>query len=361
MIGRKTQIVMAALALAFSAGQASAQIIVPGLPLTPKAGGLPLDLLKLQQLQLKQLQELQKQIPGGNLPGIGGLLPQDLNKLQEAQRKQLEELLKQIEGINPNLAQPNGRVHFNTAGGGLKWGGMKLGSVTPKDREDLGLPDMEGLAIVAVDPNSDAEKAGVKAKDILVKINGKPVPNDGAGLEKLVKDLNAEKFDIVVLRDGKEETLKGTQMPALVQNNPIGGGGRAGGIQIRNGFMLRGFQITPRPNPNQPKLPMAGIPLQNSSSDINVNGTRIIRKQRGADFTGEFSKDDLRINVGGVIENGAAKVTDITVQDGKDTKKFTSIADAPANYRVIIEQLLPSANRNLVPNIPGIRPKLDDA
>ncbi len=359
MSGRKTRIALATFAIAFSAGQASAQIIVPGLPLTPKVGGLPLDLLKLQQLKLKQLQDLQKQIPDG----IGEL--QDLQKLQEAQRKQLDELLKQIQQINPGFVQPNGRVPFNTAGSGLRWGGMKLGSVTPKDREDLGLPDMEGLAIVVVDPDSAAEKAGVKAKDILVKINGKPVPNDGAGLEKLVKDMNAEKFDIVVLRDGKEETLKGTQMPALVQNNPIGGGGRAG-IQIRNGFMIRGFPIAPRPNPKQPKQPMAnpdgaGIPLQNSSSDIDENGIKISRKQRGADFTGEFSKDDLRISVIGVIVNGAVKVTNITMQDGKDTKKFTSIADAPANYRVIIEQLLPSANRNLVPNIPGIRPKLDDA
>ena len=369
MFGRTITVAIAAFALAFSARQASAQIIAPGLPLNPKAGGgLPLEIQQLQLKQLKQLMELQKQLPGllpGEIfPGIDGL-PQDLNKLQEAQRKQLEELRKQIEQINPGFAQPNGLP--NKAGGGLRWGGMKLGSVTPKDRENLGLPEMEGLAIVGVDANSAAEKAGVKANDILVKVNGKPVPNDGAGFEKLVKDLNADKFDIIVIRDGKEETLKGTQMPGLVQNNPIGGN-RPGGFQIRpgglGGLMFRGIQINPRINPAQPKQPNGkpqGIPLQNSSSDININGTRIGRRQRGAEFSGEYSKDELKINVTGMIENGAAKVAEITVQDGNETKKYNSIADAPANYRVIVEQLLPSANRNLIPQIPGLNPKLDDA
>ncbi len=369
MFGRTITVAIAAFALAFSASPASAQIIAPGLPLNPKAGGgLPLELQQLQLMQLKQLMELQKQLPGllpGEIfPGIDGL-PQDLNKLQEAQRKQLEELRKQIEQINPGFAQPNGLP--NKAGGGLRWGGMKLGSVPPKDRENLGLPEMEGLAIVGVDANSAAEKAGIKANDILVKVNGKPVPNDGAGFEKLVKDLNAEKFDIIVIRDGKEETLKGTQMPGLVQNNPIGGN-RPGGFQIRpggfGGLMFRGLQINPAPIQPRPKKAAAnpmGIPLQNSSSDINQNGIRFIRKQRGAEFSGEYSKDDIKISVAGMIEKGVAKVSEITVQDGKETKKYNSIADAPANYRVIVEELLPSANRNLIPNLPGFNPKLDDA
>ncbi len=363
MIRIQLSIIFALVGLALSGGPAVAQIIVPGLPGTPKIGGLPLELRNLQQMQLKQMLELQKALQGLN-PG-GGVLPPELEKLQEAQRKQMADLMKQIEQINPAFVQPNRPMP--AGGGGLRWGGMTLGSVAAKDRENLGLPDMEGLVVVSVPANSAAEKAGVKANDILVKINDKAVPNDGAGLEKLVKELNAQKFDIVVLRDGKEETLKGAELPALVQNGPLGGR-RPGGIQFRQGFgglMLRGFQVVPRVNPGkqpgQPNPNAGGIPLQNSSSDININGTRISRRQRGAEFTGEYTKDDLKISVTGSIEKGEAKVAEITVNDGKDTTKFKSIADAPANYRVIIEQLLPSANRNLVPNIPSVRPKLDDA
>jgi S1-C subfamily serine protease len=47
-----------------------------------------------------------------------------------------------------------------------------------KWRQQLGLEEKEGLIVMAVDPNSAAEEARLKASDVLVRVNDKSVAND---------------------------------------------------------------------------------------------------------------------------------------------------------------------------------------
>jgi hypothetical protein len=80
------------------------------------------------------------------------------------------------------------------------------------------LPEDEGLVVTAVDANSTGEQAGLKAKDVLVKIGAKAVPSDSTRLAKLLTDQNlAEPIDLVVLREGREETIKEAKMPNVMQ------------------------------------------------------------------------------------------------------------------------------------------------
>src|ERR1043166_479684 len=101
----------------------------------------------------------------------------------------------------------------------MTWGGLRLKKPDANLRQQLGLDENEGLVVAGVDPNSPADKAGLKSNDVLVKINDKSVPTDFDAFQKLVKDQKVDQAaDIVIVREGKEQTLKAAKMPALVQN-----------------------------------------------------------------------------------------------------------------------------------------------
>lgn len=266
------------------AGQAFGQVIVPQAP--------------------------RVQIP--NLPG----LPLELQEL-----------------LNPAVVQ--GKAGGKFAAGTMSWGGVQLKKVPPELQEKLGLPENEGLLVMAVGAKSVGEKAGLKANDVLLKINNKAVPSDANGFITLVKDHKAaDPLDLVVVRDGKEETIKGVKMPVAVA-------APKGGALVRPGF---GGLVVPRINinPRVPNNPFQPGTIKNLHIEMNVNGATIIRKQKDNDFSGEYSKDDLKITVSGKVENGQAKPSEITVTEGKETKKYTSVTDVPAQHRLMLQQLMPS-------------------
>jgi len=82
--------------------------------------------------------------------------------------------------------------------------GVAFGPVPPAVRDFLELGDQPGVAVIQVLPGSPARKAGLKERDIIRKVNGKPV----RGPEEFRKMISArkagEKVKLQVLRRGKE-------------------------------------------------------------------------------------------------------------------------------------------------------------
>jgi hypothetical protein len=265
--------------------------------------------------------------------GVGALL--SLTSQASAQTPEIQQRLQQaIQRAGTVQAQPGIR-------GGkaqLRWGGLRLEKPSPEMQAQLGLEDKEGLVVVGIDPNSVGDKAGVKANDVLLKIGATPVPNESAGFAKLVQEQKPdEPIDLVVIRKGKEETIKGAKMPALVQNVAgIGGvGGRLPGIvQPRN----PAFQVNPLMPGKLDKLHM----------EMTVNGAKVVKDQDGEKFSGSYVKDELKISVAGKIENGQNKISEIAIQQGKDMTKYTGVNDVPVQHRALIQQLLPSPFTNLM-------------
>ena len=73
--------------------------------------------------------------------------------------------------------------------------------------------------------NSTAAKAGLKNNDIVLELSGKKVSNNPAEFIKLLGSFKAgELMDIVVLRNGKRETLKGVSLPTARHYLPYGYG-----------------------------------------------------------------------------------------------------------------------------------------
>ena len=72
--------------------------------------------------------------------------------------------------------------------------------------EFFGAVDGAGLLVRSVDGNSPAEEAGMKAGDVVVKINSISVAN-GTDWTKTVHDNKGKPVPVVVLRDKREQTL----------------------------------------------------------------------------------------------------------------------------------------------------------
>lgn len=306
----------ALLAMTF-ASSAAAQIVAAPLPIAPKTQVPDIDALQ-EELQ-RQRQELQKQ---------------------------LEEFRQQLRGgFNPNAL----RRDLNRDGTAANWGGLRVKKVTAALQEQLGLPENEGLLVAAVDANSAAEKAGLKLNDVLVKVNNQPVPNDVAGFAKLVKEQRStDAVECTVVRNGKEETIKGIKMPATVQAGP-NLGGRPGAPF----FMMPRITINPGPRiPNAnnlfPNPFQQGGGVQNLQMEMTVNGAKISRKQTAEEFSGSYAKDELTIKVKGQLENGLPKIGEISVQEGKETKTYDRLGDVPSQHRTLIQRLLLPSTGNLL-------------
>jgi len=287
--------------------------------------------------------------------------------LPEELQQQLEELQRQLQqALDPNALQQGRNLPGNAST--VKWGGLRVKKVPADLQEKLGLPETEGLQVMAVDPNSVTVKAGLKSSDVLVKINNQSVPNDLTGFAKLVKEQKpTDPVDLVVVRNGKEETIKGVRMPVVTHAAPIGG--------VRPGLPGFGGLMIPRININ-PNFPAFPVPqqgaVQNLQLEMTVNGAKISKKQTADQFSGTYAKDELTISVKGKIENGLPKIGEISVQEGKDTKTFTKLGEVPLQHRVVIQRMLRPPNNStltfplqglpIIPNFPGFPqiPGLDD-
>ncbi len=81
--------------------------------------------------------------------------------------------------------------------------GVNIQTLSPDIAESMGLGNTQGALVSQVIDGSAAEKAGIKAGDVITAVNGKPV-KDAAALRNSIGLLRiGEKVDISLMRDGK--------------------------------------------------------------------------------------------------------------------------------------------------------------
>ncbi len=84
--------------------------------------------------------------------------------------------------------------------------------------DQLNLKKGQGLVVVEVRQDSAAAKAGLKAHDVLVEMDGKPVPDNVREFAQMVGEIKANApVDVVVIRKGKQETVKGLSLPEATE------------------------------------------------------------------------------------------------------------------------------------------------
>jgi serine protease Do len=99
------------------------------------------------------------------------------------------------------------------------WLGVKIQQVTPDIAESLGLKDPSGAMIAGITDGGPADKAKLRAGDIILKFDGQDV-KEMHNLPRIVADAEVGKqVPVTLWRDGKEVTLQTTlaERPADAQ------------------------------------------------------------------------------------------------------------------------------------------------
>jgi len=114
---------------------------------------------------------------GGNI-GIGFAIPANMMKTVMAQLVKYGEVKRGVLGVN-------------------------IQTLTPDIAQSMELGNVQGALVSQVVDGSAAEKAGIRAGDVVTAVNGKPV-KDAAGLRNVIGLLSVgDKVDVALLRDGK--------------------------------------------------------------------------------------------------------------------------------------------------------------
>jgi serine protease Do len=118
---------------------------------------------------------------GGNI-GIGFAIPSNLAKKVVKQLKEKGRVVRGYLGIYP---QP----------------------ISEADKEYFKLKSKKGALVAQVEPGTPADKAGLKQKDVITEINGKPIKNDNDLRLKIYEIEPGTRVEIKVIREGKEKIL----------------------------------------------------------------------------------------------------------------------------------------------------------
>lgn len=86
--------------------------------------------------------------------------------------------------------------------------GIQPQEVTAEIKESLGLEKVAGVLIAQVMEDTPAEKAGLKAGDVIIEFNEKTIPNVSKFMIAVANSKVGEKVPIKIIRKGKEKTLK---------------------------------------------------------------------------------------------------------------------------------------------------------
>jgi hypothetical protein len=305
-------------------------------------------------------EESKKEEPGHDLPGFPALpdieemlkrMPaldrrqlEHVRKQMEMQRKEMEKTMQLMPGLHrlpqefpalPGFGRPMGQEQESRLG-------VHIDRPSATLVDQLDLPREQGVVIGQVMPNSPADKAGLKRHDILLELNGKPVPSKPEEVTKLVAGIKAgTPFDAVVLRKGKRETIKGLSLPEAreARDDPFGG------------FFPPAGNFLP---PNLPAFPGAGAALMPNFGGAGAfaaaggNGVMTTTFRSGDRFTTRHQEGSLIITVTGKVADGKSTVAEIRVQDGRESHKYESVDKVPDEYRDKVKNLIEMTGKSNV-------------
>jgi serine protease Do len=175
------------------------------------------------------------------------------------------------------------------------WIGVQIQPVTAEIADSIGLKNVEGALVAEPQTGSPAEKAGIKAGDVIVSVNGEPVRDARTLARRISAMAPGTSVKLGTYRNGKQDTLTLT----------LG--------------ELPNQQREARANtPEQREVPDAdigklGLTLAPASGGLGVNVTAVDRSGPAAERG--FQVGDIILDVGGK-----------TVSNPSDVKK--ALADA---------------------------------
>jgi hypothetical protein len=205
--------------------------------------------------------------------------------------------------------------------------------------DQLDLPRGQGQIVLQVTPGGAAAKAGILANDILLELDGKPVPRDrSAFLDKVAAIRANVPIDAVVMRKGVKKTLKGLSLPVAAAHVPAGAA--AGQGQLPRVANRAGFPMGP-----VRRFGPRGGPMRGFGRGFELPGAAGQK-----DFHATSEQNGVTIDVQGTVNNGTVSVNSIKITDGMKVLRPASVDEVPAAYREQVRGVIQRATRrNITP------------
>jgi RNA polymerase sigma factor (sigma-70 family) len=206
--------------------------------------------------------------------------------------------------------------------------------------EQLRLPPGYGFVLEHVPADSPAGKAGLKARDILLELDGQKVPSHlqrfGEQLSKFETDtpITAE-----VLRKGEKIIVRGLVLPAPppLTPRPMGPGAGLGLVpRLHAEDPAASGHPIPSPLLGRGVLPASGGGLLTPG---DAGPDTVIFRDKGR-FVIQHRDGLVAILLGGTLAGGKATVQEILVQNGARLQTYRSVAEVPEEYRRRVNELL---------------------
>jgi serine protease DegQ len=87
------------------------------------------------------------------------------------------------------------------------WFGVDVADISPELAESLGLKGTRGAIVGAIERGSPAEKGGMRLGDVIVAIDGKPVPDVSSALNAIAEMSPGRTVPVKVVRRNQEVTV----------------------------------------------------------------------------------------------------------------------------------------------------------
>ena len=209
--------------------------------------------------------------------------------------------------------------------------GIEMKPLTEPLAKSLGISSNEGLIIGAVVPDGAAEKAGLKAEDVIIELNGKKFENITAFRNAIAATGPGSKAELKVIRDGKEMNVSVTLADrtgsiARVNNTPslepakkepdVLDGVQVGDITAEQRRQLnleenaRGALVTAV----APDSPSAEAELKRGDVIISINGKEV----KNAEEAVKLSEDVKTLNIVRLRVIRGGKTEFVVVEERKD-------------------------------------------
>ena len=110
--------------------------------------------------------------------------------------------------------------------------GIQLQDLTSELSKQFGLKSTSGVLISTVEPNSPAQKAGLKNGDVIIKLDNKSINSSGSLVGQIAAKKVGDNVTLVVMRDKKEVSVKVTL--AKMDATALASTQSFSGLQIKN-------------------------------------------------------------------------------------------------------------------------------
>jgi S1-C subfamily serine protease len=125
-------------------------------------------------------------------------------------RREVERSLEGVRDLPRMFDGPALRFHTDAPGRGARGRlGVQVDRLTPQLQHYFGAPD-GGVLVADVSAGSAAEKAGLKAGDVITAVNGTSIRDAGSLVEELREAGGGREVELKIVRDRKVTTLKAT-------------------------------------------------------------------------------------------------------------------------------------------------------